>query len=101
MVSSEFGELDNDNDVSDESTDIDEALDNMSLDELRDLQDSLTDTQDITESYEGTEQLEDLGTTSQETDYSYRWDGGATHNVEWDNDVEDPSVYSLKLSKHR
>ena len=99
---SEFGELDDVNDVTDvssETTDIDEALDNMSLDELKDLRESLVDTQDTGENYEDVEQLEDLG--AQEPDCSYHWDGGPTHNVEWDDDVEDSSVHSLKLTKHR
>lgn len=47
------------------------------------------------------EQLEDLGDISQEPDYSYHWEGISTHNVEWDDDEEDPSIHSLKLTKHK
>lgn len=81
---------------------IDETIDNMSLSELRDLRESIENTSDLDEEYESVEELKDIRTSEINEDYGYRgWNGNPTHNVEWDDDVEDPSVHSLKLSKHR
>lgn len=97
----EFGEIE-DSDVLDSvdvSSEIDDVLDGMTLDELRDLRDALTeDQQDISDDYEEIEKLEDLGTQNEE-DYSYHWDGEPTHNVEWDDNDENPAVLEKTLRR--
>lgn len=69
-------------DLIDESCEMEDSydIDNMSLNELRELRDTLTDDKEV-------EDLEDV-TAEQEPDYSYHWDGGATHNVEWDDETD-------------
>lgn len=97
----EFSEIE-DSDVLDSvdvSSEIDDVLDGMTLDELRDLRDALTeDQQDISDDYEEIEKLEDLGTQNEE-DYSYHWDGEPTHNVEWDDNDENPAVLEKTLRR--
>lgn len=76
-------------DLSDEfKGQVDEMLDNLSLSELKELRNELTDTED--------EIAEPL------RDYSYHWDGTPTHNVEWDDESDvDPSVLERKLTRRR
>ena len=65
-------------DAGDALTDVPEMdvdLDSMSLDDLYALRDELTDTGDN-------------GDTP--NDYSFHWDGSPTHNVEWDDEPENP-----------
>lgn len=97
----EFGEIEDSDvlDTVDVSSEIDDVLDSMTLDELRDLRDALTeDQQDISDDYEEIEKLEDLGTQNEE-DYSYHWDGDPTHNVEWDDNDENPAVLEKTLRR--
>ena len=61
---------------------MDYDIDNMSLDELRDLRDGLTSS--------GTE-----GIAETQPDYSFHWDGGPTHNTEWD-DIGDEAPVTLE-----
>lgn len=97
----EFSDIE-DSDVLDSvdvSSEIDDVLDDMTLDELRDLRDALTeDQQDISDDYEEIEKLEDLGIQNEE-DYSYHWDGEPTHNVEWDDNDENPAVLEKTLRR--
>ena len=97
----EFGEIEDSDvlDTVDVSSEIDDVLDSMTLDELRDLRDALTeDQQDISDDYEEIEKLEDLGTQNEE-DYSYHWAGDPTHNVEWDDNDENPAVLEKTLRR--
>lgn len=62
-----------------ENDDIDEILDSLSLDELRDLRADLTE-------------------ENNDVDYSFHWDGSPTHNVEWDENNDDPPP-NIKILK--
>ena len=53
----------------------------------------------VEDSYEGTEELEDLGVKAEEADYSYHWDGRPMHNVEWDDNDENPAVRTKTLHR--
>ena len=76
----------------DTSDKIDDMLDTMSLDELHELRDNLTngDIPDISD-------LKPID-EPQSSDFSFRWDGGPTHNTDLDEDV-DPSPYTKKLTR--
>ena len=78
-------------DLEEKVEDID--IDNMSLDELRELRDTLTEETSDVET-----EMPDI--TAEENDYSYHWDGGPTHNTEWD-DVGDeiPNVKEKVLKR--
>lgn len=69
-------------------------IDNMSLDELRDLRDELTISK-----IDDTAEMEDV-TADVQPDYGYHWDGGPTHDTEWDGiDGEDPNVLERVLKR--
>lgn len=68
---------------------MDYDIDNMSLDELRDLRDGLTSS-----GTEGIAEIEDV-TAKTQPDYSFHWDGGPTHNTEWD-DIGDEAPVTLE-----
>lgn len=69
-------------------------LDNMSLDELKDLRDELTSSE-----LDDTADMEDV-TADVPPDYSYHWDGGPTHDTEWDEiEGEDPDVLERVLKR--
>lgn len=73
----------------DTSDNVDEMLDTMSLDELYELRDSLTNG-DIPD-------ISDLKPID-EPDFTFHWDGGPTHNTDLDEDTE-PSPYTKKLTR--
>lgn len=69
-------------------------IDNMSIDELRDLRDKLTSSE-----IDDTVEMEDV-TVDIQPDYSYHWDGDPTHDTEWDEiDGEDPNVLERVLKR--
>lgn len=74
--------------------DMEYDLDNMSLDELKDLRDELTSSK-----LNDTAGMEDV-TNDTSLDYSYHWDGGPTHDTEWDEmEGEDPDVLERVLKR--
>lgn len=88
------------NDIAEDGNDdIDEYLDSLSLDELRDLRAGLTDGQDIGEDYLNTDDLQELSEENNDVDYSFHWDGNPTHNVEWDDNDEEPTPYTKVLKR--
>lgn len=73
----------------DNSDSVDEMLKTMSLDELYELRDNLTNS-DIPD-------ISDLKPID-EQDFAFHWDGGPTHNTDLDEDTE-PSPYTKKLTR--
>lgn len=85
--------------ASDSVSEVDNMLNDMSLEELYELRDSLTEG-DISDAESEFPDVSDMvpleeGETS---NYSYHWDGGPTHNTDWDEDPE-PTQYTKKLTR--
>lgn len=82
---------------SDTADGIDEMLDSMTLDQLYELRDSLTEP-DISDGGENPPDVSDLEPIeeTESPDYSFHWDGGPTHDTDLDED-EEPSPYIRKL----
>lgn len=81
-------------DISDSTSEIDDMLDGMSLDELYDLRDSLN-SNDLPDPGDEIPDISDLTPIDEDppSDYSFHWDGEATHNTEWD-ELPDPTSYT-------
>lgn len=84
------------NDTSDK---VDEMLDTMSLDELFELRENLTNG-DATAIEDDIPDVSDLKPIEEpeSSDFSFHWDGGPTHNTDLDEDTE-PSPYTKKLTR--
>ena len=83
----------------DKSDRVDEMLDIMSLNELYELREKLTNG-DATAIEEDIPDLSDLRPIEEpeSSDFSFHWDGGPTHNIDLDEDAE-PSPYPKKLTR--
>lgn len=83
----------------DTTDEIDDMLDGMSLDELYELRDSLTDS-DVSDTEDEIPDTSDITPIEEAEvpDYSFHWDGGSTHSTEWDEDSE-PTAYTKKLTR--
>lgn len=85
----------------DNSDKADEMLDAMSLNELYELREKLTNGDATTIVIE--EDIPDLSDLRpieepESSDFSFHWDGGPTHNIDLDEDAE-PSSYTKKLTR--
>lgn len=84
---------------SDSMSEVDDMLNNMSLEELYALRDYLTegDVSDDEGEFPDVSDmmpLEDM----KASDYSFHWDGGPTHNTDWEKDLES-TEYTKKLRR--
>ena len=85
--------------ASDSTSEVDDMLNDMSLEELYELRDSLTDG-DVSDDESEFPDVSDMMPLEDEvaSDYSFHWDGGPTHNTDWDEDPE-PTDYTRKLTR--
>lgn len=78
----------------DNSGDIDEVLDSLSIEELHDLRDGITngDLSDV--------DISSLKPLDEEPvqNYEFHWDGGPTHNTDLDEEAP-PEPYTKKLTR--
>lgn len=83
----------------DTAEEIDEILDAMSLDELLDLRDKLTDdsSSDFSKSIPDISDLTPID-DPEPSDFSFHWDGGPTHDTDLDEYTE-PSPTIKKLTR--
>ena len=85
--------------LDDTTEELDDMLAGMSLEELHELRDSLTE-RDVSDTGDEIPDISDI-TPIEEAgvpDYSFHWDGRPTHNTEWDEDPE-PTAYTKKLTR--
>lgn len=82
----------------DTSDKVDEMLDTMSLDELYELRENLTNGDAAIE--DDIPDISDLKPIEEPevSDFSFHWDGGPTHNTDLDEDTE-PSPYTKILKR--
>ena len=75
---------------------VDEVLSSMSLDELYELKENLqpSDIQNDVPPVVDVPPME----VKKKPDNSFHWDGGPTHNTEWDEETE-PTTYTKKLTR--
>ena len=89
--------------ASDSTSEVADMLSDMSLEELYELRDSLTEG-DISDAESDADNefpdVSDMMPLEEEdtSDYSFHWDGGPTHNTDWDEDPE-PTEYTKKLTR--
>lgn len=85
--------------TNDSISEVDDMLNDMSLEELYELRDSLTEG-DMSDQENEFPDVSDMMPLEDEeaSDYSFHWDGGPTHNTDWDEDPE-PTEYTKKLTR--
>lgn len=83
-----------------EEYDIEDTLENLSLDELHELKDQLMEAQEAGKLFVSDDLKEipdDISKCSESEKFSFSWDGGPTHETEWDDDSDHrPPIKILK-----